>query len=68
MNKIASVALVVVGVILLASGWNAYQSISSDISRAVTGAPTDRALWLLIAGGFATASGLAGLAGARGKA
>ncbi len=50
MNKGMSVALLVGGVILLVFGLNAYHSASSDVSRFFTGAPTDKALWLLIGG------------------
>ena len=53
MDKGMSVALLVIGVILLVFGLNAYHSASSDVSRFFTGAPTDKALWLLI-GGFVT--------------
>ncbi|MDP3543453.1 MAG: DUF3185 family protein [Elusimicrobiota bacterium] len=65
MNRIASLALLVLGVILLAMGWDAYRSIGSDVSRVFTGAPTDRAVWLLVGGGLAAAAGLGGLS--RGK-
>jgi len=50
MNKSISVAFLVAGVILLVLGFNAYHSASSDISRFFTGAPTNKALWLLISG------------------
>lgn len=60
MNKSMSIALLVVGVILLVFGVSAYHSASSDISRFFTGAPTDKALWLLI-GGFA--AGIIGFLG-----
>ena len=50
MNKGMSVAFLIVGVILLVFGFNAYHSASSDVSRFFTGAPTDKALWLLIGG------------------
>ena len=62
MNKGISVALLVVGVILLAFGLNAYHSASSDVSRFFTGAPTDKALWLLIGGAVAGIAGFFGLA------
>jgi hypothetical protein len=62
MNRLSSLALLILGVVLLAWGWDAYRSLSSDVSRAITGAPTDHALWLLIGGGLATVSGLGGLA------
>jgi uncharacterized protein DUF3185 len=61
MNRIASLALLVLGIVLLACGWDAYHSLGSGVSRLFTGAPTDRSLWLLIAGGVATVSGLGGL-------
>ncbi len=62
MNKNMSVILLVIGVILLILGFNAYHSASSDVSRFFTGAPTDRALWLLIGGAVAGMAGFLGLA------
>jgi len=62
MNKGISVALLVAGVILLVFGLSAYHSASSDVSRFFTGAPTDKALWLLIGGVIASIAGLLGLA------
>ena len=62
MNKGMSVALLVVGVVLLVFGLNAYHSASSDVSRFFTGAPTDKALWLLIGGVIASIVGFLGLA------
>ncbi|MDD5301779.1 MAG: DUF3185 family protein [Elusimicrobia bacterium] len=61
MNRIASLVLLVLGVILLGLGWDAYRSVSSDVARVFTGAPTNRALWLLIGGGLAAVAGLGGL-------
>ncbi len=61
MNRLASGALLLIGLALLACGWDAYRSVSSGVSRVFTGMPTDRALWLLIGGGVATVSGLRGL-------
>ena len=61
MDKGISVVLFVVGVILLGFGLNAYHSASSDVSRFFTGAPTDKALWLLIGGVIAGVVGLLGL-------
>jgi hypothetical protein len=60
MNKGISVAFLIIGVILLVFGLNAYHSASSDVSRFFTGAPTDKALWLLIGG---VLSGIAGFFG-----
>jgi len=61
MNKSMSLALLVIGVILLVFGINAYHSASSDVSRFFTGAPTDKALWLLIGGAVVGVAGLSGL-------
>jgi hypothetical protein len=61
MNRIASIALLLVGVALLACGWDAYRSVSSGVSRIFTGMPTDKALLLLVGGGLLTVSGLGGL-------
>lgn len=61
MNKGMAVAFLIAGVILLVFGFNAYHSASSDVSRFFTGAPTDKALWLLIGGVIAGIVGLFGL-------
>ena len=61
MNKAMPVALLVVGVILLVFGLNAYHSANSNVSRFFTGAPTDKALWLLIGGVVAGIFGFLGL-------
>ena len=61
MNKNMSIALLVVGIVLLVFGFNAYHSASSDVSRFFTGAPTDKALWLLIGGALAAIAGFVGL-------
>lgn len=61
MNRIASLVLLVLGLALLAMGWDAYRSVESGVSRLFTGAPTDRALVLLVGGGLLTVAGLGGL-------
>lgn len=60
MNKIVSLALLVGGVVLIVMGVNATNSFSSDVSRFFTGSPTDKAVWMLIAGCIAAVVGLAG--------
>ncbi|MBL8012250.1 MAG: DUF3185 family protein [Candidatus Omnitrophica bacterium] len=57
MTKGIAIALLVVGIILLMFGYNAYHSASSGISQAVTGAPTDKSIWLLMGGLIATILG-----------
>ena len=60
MNKIISLALLIGGIILIVMGVNATNSFSSDVSRFFNGAPTDKAVWMLIGGIIATVVGLAG--------
>lgn len=62
MNKSISLALLVVGVVLLVYGFIASNSVRSDFSRLFTGEPTDRTIWLLIGGGVLAIVGLGGVA------
>lgn len=55
------IALVAFGVILLIWGYQASESIASGFSELFTGTPTDKAVWLLIAGVVVTIVGIAGL-------
>ncbi len=59
MNKGIGIALIVIGVVLVVYGINASDSAGSSISRAFTGAPTNKTLWLLLGG---IASGIVGVA------
>lgn len=58
MNKIASIALLAGGVVLMIFGINATNSFGSDVSRFFTGSPTDKAIWMLMGGFTATIVGL----------
>jgi len=60
-NKGLSIALLVVGVVLVIWGISAAESFGSDVSRFFTGSPTDKAIWLLIGGIVAGIVGLFGL-------
>jgi len=57
MNKGTAIAFLVVGIILLIFGIDAYHSASSNVSQALTGAPSYKAIWLLIAGAIAAIIG-----------
>lgn len=61
MNRGLSIALLVIGVILLIMGFNASQSVGSEVSEAVRGTPTDRSIWLIIGGAAAAIIGAVGL-------
>jgi hypothetical protein len=61
MNKPVSIALLVVGVALLAYGLQASHSFSNEVSRTFTGSPTDKTMWFLIGGAVAALVGFAGL-------
>ncbi len=61
MSRIPSIAFLVVGVILLVFGLNAADSVSSSVSNAVTGAPTDKSIWLIALGAIGILAGGAGL-------
>ncbi len=61
MNKQIPLALLGVGVIMLALGLNASDSVSSGVSRFFNGMPSDKAVWLLIGGAICTLVGMGGL-------
>lgn len=61
MSKSVSIALLVIGIVLIVYGANAAQSIGSDLSRLFTGAPTDKAIWLLAGGVLAAVVGFIGV-------
>ncbi len=61
MSKIPSVAILVVGIILLVFGLNASNSAASSISNAVTGSPTDKSIWLIVLGVVGILTGGVGL-------
>jgi hypothetical protein len=50
MNKPVSIAILIIGVILLIYGISAGDSIASNVKESVTGTPTDKSLWLIIGG------------------
>ena len=61
MNRILSIVLLVVGIVLLVMGINAADSVSSEISEAVQGTPSDRSIWLIVGGIVAALIGALGL-------
>lgn len=61
MYRAFSLAFLVGGVVLLIIGVSAAQSLGSEISQFFTGAPANKAIWLLIGGVVLAVIGLVGL-------
>ena len=61
MNKGLSVALLIVGILLIIWGVHSSESFNSAVSRFFTGSPTDKTIWLLIGGIVMGIVGLFGL-------
>jgi uncharacterized membrane protein YidH (DUF202 family) len=61
MDKTISLAILAGGILLVIFGVNASNSVSSDISRIFTDAPTDKAIWMLVGGVVVTVIGAMGL-------
>jgi divalent metal cation (Fe/Co/Zn/Cd) transporter len=61
MDKTISLAILAGGILLVIFGVSVSNSVSSDISRIFTDAPTDKAIWMLVGGIVATIIGLVGL-------
>jgi hypothetical protein len=61
MSKISSVAVLAVGILLLIYGRDASHSISSSVTQAVNGAPTNKAVWLTVLGVVGILAGSVGL-------
>jgi len=60
-RKLISGALLFFGMMLLVFAFNEYHSTSSNVSRLLTGSPTNKSLWLLISGSVASIVGILGL-------
>ena len=67
MRKLAGVAVLVVGIVLIVWGANASESVSSDISRFFTGAVTNKAIYLIVGGAVALIAGASMTWSGRGK-
>jgi hypothetical protein len=61
MNRIVSITILVIGISLLIFGISAGDSIGSEVSEVVSGAPSDKTIWLVVAGVLATVVGGIGL-------
>ncbi len=61
MKQIIGIAFLVVGIVLLAMGYDSYHSAASSVSRVVTGTSTDKTLWLVVGGVLGTLIGVGSL-------
>jgi hypothetical protein len=61
MSKILSIVFLIAGIILLVYGINASNSVSSSVTQAVSGAPTNKSIWLIVLGVVGILSGGCGL-------
>lgn len=61
MKKAISIGLLIGGLILLYFGYDEYQSLGSEISRALGGSGSERSIWMMAGGAAAAVTGLAGL-------
>ena len=61
MNRIVSLTILVIGVSLLIFGLSAGDSIGSEVSEVVSGAPSDKTIWLVVTGALAAVVGGRGL-------
>lgn len=57
MNKTIGLVVLILGIVFLVWGFNASDSAASDVSRFFNGAPTDKAILLLVIGGALTIFG-----------
>jgi len=62
MSKPIAIALLVGGIILLVFGFNASESVGSEVSETFTGTPTNKSIWLLVLGALLAVAGGIGLA------
>jgi hypothetical protein len=61
MSKSLALAVLVVGAILLVWGINSANSAGSEVSEALTGAPTDKSIWLIALGALGAIVGAVSL-------
>lgn len=63
--KVQGIVLLIVGIVLLAWGYNVSQSVSSQFSEVFSGSPSDKAIYLYIAGAVCSALGIFRVLGSR---
>jgi len=61
MTKPIALAVLVVGAVLLVWGINSANSAGSEVTEALTGAPTDKSIWLIALGALGAIAGAVSL-------
>ncbi len=61
MSRILSAVILLVGIVLLVYGIDASNSVSSSVTQAVSGTPTNKSIWLIVLGVVGVLSGGCGL-------
>ena len=61
MGRIPSIALLIVGILLLVWGIKTSDSVASGVSEVFTGSPSTKAIWLIIGGVVCTVAGIFGI-------
>lgn len=56
-NKVQGIVMLAAGSVLLFWGYNMTQSVSSKVNQALSGAPPDKAMVILVLGGLCAAFG-----------
>lgn len=60
-SAVVSIVILAIGAVLLVWGFNASDSLASEVSEAVQGAPSDKSIALMVIGGLFAAVGVVGL-------
>ena len=58
MDKVIGIGFLAGGIVLMVFGVQGMNSVSSDVSKFFTGAPTDKAVWMLVGGAVLAGIGL----------
>lgn len=61
MRLLASIVLLVAGVVLLVFGLQGSDSFASEVKEAIDGTPTDKSIWLIVLGAAFSVAGLVAL-------
>ena len=57
-ERLVGISLLLIGVAMLFAGLNASESVSSEFSKLFQGAPSDKSIWLMVAGALVAVIGL----------